>query len=113
MTLRHEIIGSDGIEIYNSDSVTTISISEDYYKIHGLVIARDEVSKLPKEVDLHKIQQMLNSSDREMFNLGIKTLQEYTIYAGRIYQAIRDNYSLKYIVDDYVRNNKFNLGKLI
>lgn len=62
-------------------------------------------------VDIKKIQQMLNSGDGEMRELGLTTLQEYTKYTHQIirYTTTNNAYGLETVITNYSKNNKTNI----
>lgn len=73
------------------------------------------VRSVNPDVDFQKIQDMLDSTDNEMFNLGISTLSPYVKYTCQFIKHIRNlnKYVLIQTILDYQKNNKTNItGKI-
>lgn len=61
------------------------------------------------EVDVSKIQEMLNSRDEEMRKLGLTTLGKFTNYTARILASPNDTHNLEYIIEEYSYHNLNNI----
>ena len=79
-------------------------------------IVHIEISKVDDTgwlFSLDKLTEMLNSEDKEMVTLAITVLKDNTKYAGKLLEVMKkdfySSYDLQPIIDQYTRNNKFNL----
>jgi hypothetical protein len=96
-----------------TDSGTTyidsyqIAISSFMVEMHANAIIQKEMDIARKKypgVDWKRINDMLNSSDNEMRQLGLSTIGEYTKYLRQIFDCMhrRDEYMLTSIVNGYI-----------
>lgn len=103
-----------GIVINTDNGLYTITLDDQFLISIAMSIVRKEMDQIRKkspECDISRMNTMINSGDREMVELGMKVLSEYSRYSNRIVASlqINDMCSLKWVVDEYIRNNKFNL----
>lgn len=109
------VINTDNGLYTNTDNgLYTITLDDQFLISIAMSIVRKEMDQIRKkspECDISRMNTMINSGDREMVELGMKVLSEYSRYSNRIVASlqINDMCSLKWVVDEYIRNNKFNL----
>ncbi len=94
---------------YQNEITADFSLSRYVLESMALAIARQEMSEIKEKIELEKVNEMLNSNDKEMNNLAFNILKEHTKYAGRIYESIKWGYNLDTIVEEFTRNNRLNL----
>lgn len=102
----------DGLHVENSTGSYQdhkIDLSPEIVEMLSYIIIQREMDQIRREhpeVDLQRIQEMLDSGDVEMRNLGYSTLQQYTIYTYKL-MILTNKYS---VIQDYLRSNRYNIG---
>jgi hypothetical protein len=91
-----------------------ITLESFMIEMHVSAIVQREMAIARKKypsVDWNRIQDMLNSEDHEMKELGLTTIREYTKYLERIFRAIvyHDQLTLSHIVNEYILKNRINI----
>jgi len=99
-------------EMYASETRVGLSNESVYFMAHSIINREiDVVRRRNPSLDLNKIQEMIDSEDREMILLGYSILQNYTKYTSRLLELIKEDnaYEVGEIVREYIRLNRTNI----